>query len=529
MPLLARATSAPDAGFARRDGRVAARLGLLAAVAGSWVWLLAACLFAAMGATVLARYPTGQDSDGLLQTIMPLQHLTLFFWGQDRFANLLPFLTAWIGDPGINALVQLALRIACGLLAPLFFCMLVCPRERAAAWSATLLASGLLLAWAPHDTVFEALIQASPYGTSFALAGLCLVALGAAGRAHHGAARAALRGLGLVLACAAYAVNASLVLIAAPLVAGEVVLFGSVLAMDFAFASLLACVVAATLSTLGAGGAPATALGFGASTDGLAFYAGRMLAKPGFFLWAMAAAGFAALGLLRVSRRDAEAGRQLGRAGLLTATFAVSFLAVALSDWVALNVMHARYLVPEYFLAASLGGMAAVQVVRRALRRPQARAAAVLAASACLLLVAMHRTRAGEAGHGGMIAASRRPAAEIVAAAVTERSLDAVGGDFWAVWPAVFRAEQMAHDLGRPAGRVFGITYRGDARRDAFVARLLARGRLDIACIGNPAWCNAQMLLTMTPPDVRSVFGNEQIRLPDGEELSFFTVELAGR
>jgi hypothetical protein len=48
--------------------------------------------------------PTNFDADTVLQSVMSMQKVTLFYWGQDRYANFLPFLYAWIPSPKINLL-----------------------------------------------------------------------------------------------------------------------------------------------------------------------------------------------------------------------------------------------------------------------------------------------------------------------------------------------------------------------------------------------------------------------------------------
>lgn len=526
MALPARATAGSLTSYRRLLGR---RLGLLVAVLNDWEPLLWASLGVVAALIVLGRYPIGQNSDGLLETIMSVQQLTVFFWGQDRFANLLPALTAGVTDPHANAICQLALRTLLGLLAPLFFCVLATPRDDAGtAWRATAAASALLLAFMPQREVFEAYIEASPYGTSFALAGFALLAFRRAALAMEGNwSRPALRAIGLVLTCAAYMVNASMVLVAAPLLAGELLLFGSALAMDFSVASLAAVMATAALIAGVPNDTPHTPFGFGETTIGLSYYGGAMLGKPGrFFACVLPATGVSLL-LLRYGWRDRRVSEHLGQAGILVAALTISFIATALSSWVILNSMHPRYLVPEYFLTASLGGVSLVHLVRGTVRSGAVQRAVLVGVCACLLLGAMHRTSSSRKEPTiDIVSGASKEVADAVAAAVLERSLDGVAGDYWDVWPAVFQAEQLAYDFGRPVGHVFGITPRGEGRRSAFVAQLLQKGRFGIACIGyDPDNCRALVLRTMRPPDTLARPAWPTMALPDGRVLTFLTIE----
>ncbi len=48
--------------------------------------------------------PTHFDADTVLQSVMSMQKVTLFYWGQDRYANFLPFLYSWVPSPRANLL-----------------------------------------------------------------------------------------------------------------------------------------------------------------------------------------------------------------------------------------------------------------------------------------------------------------------------------------------------------------------------------------------------------------------------------------
>lgn len=48
--------------------------------------------------------PTHFDADTVLQSVMSMQKVTLFYWGQDRYANFLPFLYSWVPSPKANLL-----------------------------------------------------------------------------------------------------------------------------------------------------------------------------------------------------------------------------------------------------------------------------------------------------------------------------------------------------------------------------------------------------------------------------------------
>ena len=52
--------------------------------------------------TVFGYAPEHLNADILMNSVMSVQHLTLFYWGQNRLLNVLPFLVSFISDPASN-------------------------------------------------------------------------------------------------------------------------------------------------------------------------------------------------------------------------------------------------------------------------------------------------------------------------------------------------------------------------------------------------------------------------------------------
>jgi hypothetical protein len=50
--------------------------------------------------------PSAVNADRVLVSIMSLQRVTLFYWGQDRFANFIPFALSLITKPHLNLFLQ---------------------------------------------------------------------------------------------------------------------------------------------------------------------------------------------------------------------------------------------------------------------------------------------------------------------------------------------------------------------------------------------------------------------------------------
>ena len=478
---------------------------------------LFALAFPAAVAIVLLRVPLWLDADGLLETIMSLQRVTLFYWGQSRFANLLPLLTAPIRGAVANADAQLTARIVLGLLAPVFACALVSAREaRFSVMRATILSALLFLATGPYRIVYEALAQPTPFGTSIALAGLSVLAFRRAATASR-APGAALRWrvAGAALAVAAFGENVSLVLEAAPLAIGLCVLARSRVAIDFAWAAALA--LAATMLAMKLGG-PADAPhidGFGHSLLGLRAYGGYLIGPRGFCFWATLALAIAGHGL---GRREAGARGRLLSDLVLVATIAVSFIATGLSDWVVTNAAHPRYVVPDYLLAASLGGVAIERIVHMSAASRVRQECRAIAAAATLLVVAVVRTGPPPADGETLIEPQFQNVSKAVASAIVSRHLDGVAGDYWDVWPAIFRVEASGHTA-------FGFAEKGFARHRAIARRLWKKGQLRVGCIEKPGEeCAAAIRLTTHIPLRTLTSGEPPLPLEGGRRLTTLLV-----
>lgn len=63
----------------------------------AWVWLI---LISAL--TVIKVAPDGLNADILINSVMSLQNLTLYYWGQNRLLNVLPLAATLVKNPSLN-------------------------------------------------------------------------------------------------------------------------------------------------------------------------------------------------------------------------------------------------------------------------------------------------------------------------------------------------------------------------------------------------------------------------------------------
>ncbi|WP_420120219.1 hypothetical protein [Nakamurella sp.] len=126
-------------------------------------------------ATVVRFIGPSLHADGVMQSVMSLQGVELFFWGQNRFLSVVPALAAPIADPDPNLL-------ACLLLDALSFHLLLLLLAWSAAAGVTsgrrptdvapvfaILVATVLLAMAPY-AIYTAALDSQPHSLSWLLA-----------------------------------------------------------------------------------------------------------------------------------------------------------------------------------------------------------------------------------------------------------------------------------------------------------------------------------------------------------------------
>jgi len=466
-----------------------------------------------------------QNGDGLLGTVMSLQKVTLYYWGEDRFANLLPALTIWIRNPVDNVYAQVTLRLVLGLMAPVFFCSLIF-RRATDSWRATLTTDLLLLLGLQPTLASEMYLAQNPYCTALACAGLSTLALRSAWR-DLAKRRWPLYVLGFACLLAAYLVDFGLVPVAMPLIALLALLMRSVFLYRLLVLHLLAAALSFLLAKVAVPDFSST-LGLAPSWDSELRYLHVVWVNMD---WSFAAAlifpiaSFVALARWYRSRYY----RMMGLVfAAMLATAILYFILVAASKWLVMNLFAVRYFIPGYLLAMSIAGIALWHRRIWPTANRTTNNLAFLAMAAVLFLSGMARLQAWPPGIEGVISDGKAPEADAIGASYIAQRLDAIAGDYWDVWPAVLTAEQYRYDAHLDNAGVLGITYRGEARRGAFTARLAARGELRIGCIDlTLAACRDLVGSTMKISGLRAEEFAPKAQLPDHHVLRFITVSPA--
>ena len=474
--------------------------------------------FAALWAMMAHYLPTQENSDGLLQTIIASQKLTVFFWGQDRFGNLLPALTVWINNPVANAYAQISLRILAGLLAPCFFCSLALDRPLDI-WRATPLSSLLLVSVIKPALGWEIYIEASPYAPSLVCCGLAAMALSASA-ARRGGAAWAWRLLGIGLLLTGYVVNFAQIVLALPLIGLLALVRRSRRLAWLLFWHVVAAAFGFAMSRRFGAGAP-TDLGASFDSANFARYWAVLWLNTGW-RFALAIGAPVVLFVLAASTRWRDpAWRASARVlASMLAVLALFFVIVALSKWLAMNAFDQRYFVPGYLLLSAAGGIALWHCVGLLVAHWARSRAWFAGVTLALLIVTFAHLRALDLVTHEVIGDGNAPLAYAAGERAVELPLDAIAGDYWLVWPSVFMAEQFRYNTDANVPDVLGITFRGDARRDAFMARLRQRGTLRVGCIDLDAAACARFAATfMTAPDLRGEEFAPVEALPAGHAL----------
>lgn len=415
------------------------------------VTLLAVVLAGWMDLSAIHRH---HNADSIVQILVSLVRWTPFFWEQNRYGMLLPFLALPFDHPFHNLLFQVWLRLLALVACFFLLARVVAPRS---CWPAVGAVSlGLFLTARSPAQICFLLAQPYPQAMALALGGVLL--LDAGGRVRKAA--------GSLLVALAFWVSLSTLFWLAPLLAlrrllslepGERRGFYPFLLVGASFAASLAASVLDAL--FGYGGtdlAPVRMADWPRGWAGLAQGALRDL-SPGWVVTAglllAAAAGLSLAGQRR--------GRPALAAGLcLTGAAAGEIAFLGTSAWIHLMNFDVRFI---------LSGLIALTVASPALLlsltldgRPAGwrTAANVLALAALLPIVLLHAGPPSlERARRSLDAGLGRHSSAILAGGGTH-----VLGNFWRVWPAVFHTNLTLFERGEER-RVWGITFRSGPTR----------------------------------------------------------------
>lgn len=435
--------------------------------------VFAACaLLAALAVNRLA--PWTLNADTMLHSIMSLQNTTLFFWGQNRLASIIPFLLSWIGWPLINMWAHLWVFAFSffALLAVLAFggARRISPRiSWADRWLSFLVVTAVAVLVLDPQAAAVLLVEGHPYAPS-----LLLLTIAALTLTREGAGVLAIV-FALLCLFAAIGLNPAAIIVALSL--GALMLAGLTV-RRFAFVAVAALTCFGmwfALSYLGPApphsyfGIDLRDLGdaLASSTDGIAV-ALRPLGLAAV-VCALGVGAFAGLGAPR--------GRGLWVACLFLLALALGWWVVfSVNDWVRIaNQSHFRFFAVTIVALMVVAALLLVSFARDAGPRLKLLygAACVVAIAACLWrpFVPWEKYEAVETAAPYVELAARSDARYVV-------------GDFWRAWPVVFELLR----AGKPG---FGLAWRGEGNRAAIVASIrgeLRRGRVPTAmCIGETA------------------------------------------
>ncbi len=433
---------------------------------------LACALLAAMAVNRLA--PGTLNADTMLQPLMSLQHTTLFFWGQNRLANLIPFLLSWITAPLPNLWAHL------WVFAFSFFAFLAVLAFAGAArlypgiawpgrWLLFLAMAAVSLLILLPASAAVLLVEGHPYAPSFlllAIAALILTRAGAGASSHA---------IAFVCLFAAIGLNPSAALVALSLA----VLWPVGLPIRKAAVIVVAAIVclAAWLMLSKLGPAPP----YSYFDVGLGLLGGDLVQALDAMLDALRPAGLAVVACLLAVGLFTGLGSPRSRreryAVLYLTALAVGWwIAFATNEWVkTANQSHFRY-----FSVSILALAIAASLLLFSFVRESGRAARTLFGAACAAAIIglLWRPPVGW---------SRYEVVGNVADYVdfAERNdVTFIVGDYWLSWPTVFELVRR----GKPA---LGLAWRGEGNRAAIVAAIetaLRNGKPPRAlCIAEPA------------------------------------------
>ncbi len=437
-----------------------------------WIGCFVAAILALTGLWLgLGSLQHFQNADSVVPVLVSLQHWTPFFWEANRYGMLVPLLTKPLHDPFSNLIAQTVLNVFAGLSASFLLLKYLFPTSRI--WiAAGALQNIWLFLLVPKPIQFDWFVGQC-YGLSLALGLGSLLLLE---KRRWFAA--------LLLIALAHWVNFSVFLVLVPvIVSRQLIVKGKPgLFLSGSFVGLGATIGFILMQTAQFRTADPSLTSLSTWAEGwlkLARQTQLMLVpSPILLLWMVIPA---AVGLLTLTFMRAQASALLLLPCALCIVAILCWLMAGTLVWVRENGYVPRYVYPSLFLLSLALAILAVAPFEGALNSSRVLA---VAPAALMLIVAG--------------AAYGRPSVSLVRRDFDRRfgsmtsdivgsGVQLVGGDYWAVWPAVFDVNMKLYE-NHERRRVYGLSYRSAGTY--------------------PLWRDQQKLCVAAPlrdPDVRQI------------------------
>ena len=163
----------------------------------------------------------GHDADSLLLAIMSIQDVTPYYWGQNRFGNVIPFLTSFIDDIDVNFKLQVFIRALTASTIPLVLIVLMDVKKQI--FLKYLLSIALLFFVFDKYLIMTLWTYGHPYGTASAF---LLVILILYNKKNHylGYKNIFLQGIIFLLLIIMFYVNLSFIILLFPIFIGFMII-----------------------------------------------------------------------------------------------------------------------------------------------------------------------------------------------------------------------------------------------------------------------------------------------------------------
>ena len=447
--------------------------------------MLVFSISAVLGALAVNRYaPTAINADTILLSIMSLQNVTPFYWGQNRFANIVPFLLSPVQSPVFNLALHLLIFATAYYAFLIVLTLIVTKRVLGVTntqdrWLgvAIVIATCTLLI-SPHAAAVF-ITEGQPYALSY-LAMLAAIWLT---RGQH-KVRVAASQLAILVSVG---LNPSVILFSGPLAClfcfqrryreGMLLLAGTILSFVFWH------VLSKTAPDPGIGYAR---IQLASIQDDLLRSANSILSA--FTVSTLIGSMLVAFAVILISKSPNQNGawRLLS---LLIACMALAWWGLfGVNAWIKANISHFRYFFPTILaicllLALSLYGQ--VLQTSPAIKRTTF--------FACLLILVYALAAQPTRLRDYTIIERTAPYARYA----SSNQITLVAGDYWVVWPVVFQ-------LLNNRQVAFGITYRGEGNVGALRHWLDSNGHradLKAMCVASEVRVCEENLRNLTALD----------------------------